>query len=873
MARGPKKENGNSNGGSNGGFSIGTTEVGQAQSRDAPPPLGRPVAESRTQAPAGRVTGRTQQPEPLGFFSAFQEQVQPGRRAPQEKKQDKILMAFGQSLNEIRGQEPDPNYMIPTVDGQHENSEMIRNAYAISGQDLTPELQEITTELDQLAESANAVASMDPKVRTRLQGRTGAAQLRVIRERENELLRRADNLTRSVMTESARLQLQQQRASAMVSRESAATNAAKLQQQDADQVLSQFELADLVAMRANGTLYADLGVAPGNAIDYMARKSAEEATTQEFINSRANSTTIGGINVSDDSLIESIQGRLDLDILQAAMHNQVEGSEQPRTNDFGQLVVKLPHFGDVPYSVVKQAAVAQSEEEAGYKSLSEQAAQQENLINRTMMARQSADLTGDRYHTIFQSMGIGEQLIGSNYNFQDYLKASSTLNQKLRAASGMGNYEESSAAIELAMEEFQTKNKQIEERILSGVPEDIRPAMEEVVQSGAIYSRGNAEAVLADSSTGGRWKQDLATNPAFREAGDLLSVIMTNQTILSEGDPAGEEAAQISIQDFLNSDDNDDLSKIDKNVRVQAMRRSNVQANVRQVFSDEVISLYMSQTIAHRLAAKEAQLLATPADPRLEQQIETQLLAVRSAKQAFFGRQDVNPATAEFDPAARSLYQQEPLITGEDADVLTDSQGNALTVTTLNANNLIQNINVTQSILSEAGITDLDLRDVYAGELDQVALQSTVEASRPRGLSQMAMFRLMEHDAGGMGNPDVFVQATVQQKFAMFKDEYDNIIKQSYAADLEEAVSEDGVERARSRMYNRLAYEEVRKVVPNYGQPIPLNEADEARRQEVLTRVREQVDAMPVNQLIMQGYLGFGNEFDIYGDSVSSIGE
>lgn len=125
-----------------------------------------------------------------------------------DAQQTETAVAIGNYTRDLTGGNSRPDAALKMQDGRHVASSTVLNQYAIAGQQVSPEINAMLEELDQLSIASQSVAGMDNQTRIRLiaRGNHGVDPAR-IKQKEAELLSAIGDQTREVLTEKQRIDL------------------------------------------------------------------------------------------------------------------------------------------------------------------------------------------------------------------------------------------------------------------------------------------------------------------------------------------------------------------------------------------------------------------------------------------------------------------------------------------------------------------------------------------------------------------------------------------------------------------------------------------------------------------------------------------
>lgn len=131
-----------------------------------------------------------------------------------DAQQTETAVAIGNYMRDLSGSNSRPDAALPMQDGRHMASSTVLNQYAIAGQEVSPEINAMLDELDQLSIASQSIAGMDNKTRIGLiaRGNHGVDPAR-IKQKEAQLLTQIGDATRDVITEGDRNKLILQRQS------------------------------------------------------------------------------------------------------------------------------------------------------------------------------------------------------------------------------------------------------------------------------------------------------------------------------------------------------------------------------------------------------------------------------------------------------------------------------------------------------------------------------------------------------------------------------------------------------------------------------------------------------------------------------------
>lgn len=817
-------------------------------------------------------TRSNERAEPMGYFSNFQNSVRPGQRNKGQNNQDQIMIAFGQLLNEQEGRSPDPNYVIEMLGGRHATSETILNGYASSGQTPSRELMGVLDELDVLAESANALASMDPKVRTRLQGQAAGANLSVIKQREGELLRKANDIAREVVTASARAEIEAKQAQTRLTTAKSVLDAlndeAKIRQAQINSQLGEYDLPDLMDMQASGE-YRQFGIKPAEISAHIADRTVSESAIDTYMNSSASATA------------QSVSYQVDSELLAAAWQAQQSGELPAETNALGMAVINLPKFGEVPVEIVEEALGIQADRSAKLSSsIATITPQQVQLIGqREETFAIGVEQAEVRLQTILSAQGISPQGMPGTFEYRRFAEANAVFNAKVQAAYEMGSVEEIISAQQLAYDEFNEKMLGIQDGLIANAGE-LKPAIAEIVASGFITSTEAAEKAIASPSIAGSFGRSIITNPALSETGSFITALAGSEVgiqamVDSYRDASGDGgSANIDINAIISGDD---AKPGDPNANrtVLMMRNPRVRAEAQNIFASESQGLYYASVIAREFQRKRAELTALPATPDNAEVVASQLDELNRQEAAILSRAGSDPRQAEFNSSAIALFNTGPLQEASGESVV-GVDGQPISTTYINPRGFIASLATIDSSLEAAGVTDINLMDAINAPINEDAMAATMEHVSPRGIAQVAMMRMMMPDEGFVNDPNRYIHDLIASNHAAFVDDFRTEMQKAGGLRFEQAVSDDEIEAARNR-YIRETIQQTKRDTPFDGSERGMFDNTVRGRVEYDANIRARVEAsaaeLNASDLILGGWIAQSDVFDIYNQRVMNSSE
>lgn len=847
--------------------------------------LGGKNTTSTPAAPAAQGTQQAQQP--MNFFTEFKKNVAGQKVAPQVDTQEKVIMAFGQALNEQTGRAADPNYVTPMVNGRHEISDNVLNAYATAGEQLPSNVAKLVSQLDTLAETSNALASMNPKIRARLQGQNGATNLTYIKSQENKIKRELADATRGVLTEEARLNLQNLRATAAATEISMEATARK---NEADQILGNFTFEELVVKQATGEFQRDYQLSPSLVSAHIAARATENMTRQSAVSSRMSETVItmegaaGAIGMDTDMLVNTLSMQLSADNMRDMIRMaSSDENGNPITNQAGEVVVAVPGFGNVPAQVV-ETAILQQEARTGELVTKAQAAKGESISEEAVMSivqrtgsMQTVALTQvDAFRTVMNELGYAD--LANQRHFQQITLAQDQLFQEMNAAYEAGGADDVTTALNEAQKRFDDKVSEVRSQLVEATIEEKRPAVRELLE-GAGLSRESAEKAIGSEVGLRTLELDLAMNEPLSEVAGFASAISSS----SLGETYAQQYAEANAEVMAGTRDADEVTP----TGIAMFRDPVFRANAQKVFAGALQSRYYAGTIASQLMGAKEQLLASDVSAMTPEQAEAvtgQLAAIDESLVAWFGDTEVSPLSAEFSPEARALYNAEPVI-GPDGEPVVGSNGQQVQTFAINPQQLIQNVSINQARLEAAGVTGIDLRDTFTQPVNEEFVTGfrtnsdgtrervspgLVDGMLPRGVAQSSMFRLMMDD-GFQTDPATYASALIQSTHAQMRNSNRAYIQNSLAMEYEAEVTEDAIEAARARYVDEqmsaLMAPEARRNPMIAGANPNANPSSVSRRN--LQRLQQEAEKLTTSDLFRKGYLSYGASFDIFGDEIA----
>lgn len=624
-----------------------------------------------------------------------------------DAQQTETIVRYGNFFRDLSGSASRPDAALTMKDGRHEVSDNILNQYSIANEVVSDEIRQSIDELDQLAVTSQSIAGMDNRTRIALiaRGNHGADPAR-IKQKESEIIRRLDDLTRDVVNEGKRntrilqeqsIQTNSLNLKAAERSEEAAAEIARYKEITKDMTVEELTTAfngeglEGVPRVALSQVLLNrqalrLDIANNNALLNPENNGVIGGFPRGNVSRTTGSSTGKGKPITNEQLVKDqvnfLATRVHGGVLEAALQDNIE-EELMVVKEGGQpplnTTIELPEIGTVNISVAKEALTKITERDNKLGK-----AQSETFNNQAQLATKTWNATfaafNDKMNQLFIDPSDPQTPIG---------REMINLNREFEAAALAGD----AGTMAEVTKKLQTRSDQIVDDMVDSdaIPEEQRPFLLGLVTTGGPLS----------AIDGARYLNDVA--------GIDLEIATRDSLVFSSvGDYFNNVKAQAQ-RDFLNSEETANNALI-TGKQPEFTDEMGIEAIEKNFDSNFAAKLMINDTADAMLSNTVYDIIEESLNVAREAGDPPALRRLEQARTLIFGENHVAREIVGDGENFSLRSMQAVSATGNDGEIITlqREDGSPVTQDVLNKKITFTMLNGVSAKLKEAGI-DIDL--------------------------------------------------------------------------------------------------------------------------------------------------------------------